>query len=285
MSSGSDFLASMATASRERVVAASAQRPLAALTAQAMQFPAPPPLRLSDQGFDLIAEVKLRSPASGRLGAEREDIGARVGAYVLAGAAAISVITEPIRFEGELSHLADSARLAPGVPLMRKDFLVDPYQVFEARLYGAAGVLVILRMVQESVQGALLEACEQAGLFALLECFDEGDLVRSHALVQRFASRVTLLVGINCRDLVTLQVVPERLEALAARLPAGVARVAESGVETPADAARLVGAGYNVALVGSALMRSRDPRALAQALLSEGRAASAASVRVVGTVR
>jgi indole-3-glycerol phosphate synthase len=275
----------MAVASRERVVRASAQRPLAALAAQALQLPPPPPLRLSGEGFDLIAEVKMRSPASGRLGAEQEDIGARVGAYARAGAAAISVITEPSRFEGELSHLADSARLAPGVPLMRKDFLVDPYQVFEARLSGASGVLIILRMLEEPLQEQLLQACQQAGLFALLECFDAADLERSQALVRRFAARITLLVGINCRDLVTLQVVPERLESLARGLPGEVARVAESGVETPADAARLVRAGYNVALVGSALMRAADPGVLAQQLLSQGRAAAAARARAVGTAR
>jgi indole-3-glycerol phosphate synthase len=285
VSASGDFLASMATSSRERVTRASAQLPLPALTQRALQLPAPPLLRLSPQGFDLIAEVKMRSPASGRLGAQREDIGARVGAYASAGAAAISVITEPSRFEGELSHLARSAQLAPGVPVMRKDFLVDPYQVYEARLHGASGVLIILRMLSESAQQALLEACEHCGLFALLECFDEMDLARSQALVRKFATRVTLLVGINCRDLVTLQVVPERLESLVPRLPAQAARVAESGVETPADAARLVRAGYNVALVGSALMRAPDPNVLAQQLLSEGRATAARRAPAAGAAR
>lgn len=270
-----DFLASMAASSRARVTSATASLPLAQLRAQARQTPVPPPLRLSDQQFDLLAELKLRSPASGRLGAAGEDIGARVAAYAQAGAAAISVITEPSRFEGELSHLALAARLLPGVPVMRKDFLVDPYQVYEARLQGAAGVLVIVRMLDEPMQVRLLEACEDCGLFALLECFDETDLRRADALVSAFAARTPLLVGVNCRDLVSLQVVPARLDALAPRLPAQVAGVAESGVESPADAARLARAGYRVALVGSALMRARDPAALARAMLAEGRAARA----------
>jgi indole-3-glycerol phosphate synthase len=270
-----DFLASMAHSSRARVEQASAARPLSALRAQALQSPRPPALRLSSAGFDLIAEVKLRSPAVGRLGEQAEDIGARVAAYAAAGAAAISVITEPSRFEGELSHLAKAAQLATGVPVMRKDFLVDPYQVYEARLHGAAGVLLILRMLEESMQERMLAACQESGLFALLECFDEGDLARADALVRRHASGGVLLVGINCRDLVSLQVVPGRLEELASQLPEGAARVAESGVETPADAERLARAGYEVALVGSALMRAPNPVVLARALLAQGRAARA----------
>ncbi|HEX4050780.1 MAG TPA: indole-3-glycerol-phosphate synthase [Steroidobacteraceae bacterium] len=270
-----DFLASMAHSSHARVERASAEMSAAALRAQALQSPRPPALRLSSAGFDLIAEVKLRSPAAGRLGGQAEDIGARVAAYAAAGAAAISVITEPSRFEGELSHLAQAAQLATGVPVMRKDFLVDPYQVYEARLHGAAGVLVILRMLEESMQERMLAACEESGLFALLECFDEADLARAQLLVRRHASRGMLLVGINCRDLVSLQVVPGRLDALAALLPEGAARVAESGVETPADAERLARAGYGVALVGSALMRANDPAALARDLLAQGRAARA----------
>ncbi len=268
-----DFLASMAESSHARVERASATLPLGELRVRALQSPLPPPLTLSPGGFDLIAEVKMRSPASGRLGAEREDIGPRVRAYAAAGAAAISVITEPSRFEGELSHLTQSVRLVPGVPIMRKDFLVDAYQVYEARLHGAGGVLIILRMVSEAVQHSLLEACEQCGLFALLECFDAADLSRAGALVGSFATRAPLMVGINCRDLVSLQVIPERLELLAPLLPEGAARVAESGVETPADAARLARAGYDVALVGSALMRAPDPATLARQLLAQGRAA------------
>ncbi|HLK71854.1 MAG TPA: indole-3-glycerol-phosphate synthase [Steroidobacteraceae bacterium] len=270
-----DFLGSMAAASRARVEHASAQQSLADVRRQALQSPPPAPLVLSRMRFDLIAEVKLRSPAAGRLSAQGEDLGARVAAYAAAGAAAISVLTEPSRFEGELSHLAQAARWAPGVPLMRKDFLVDPYQVYEARLRGASGVLLILRMLESAAQQSLLDACAQCGLFALLECFDAPDLERAATLLQSAAWPVPLLVGINCRDLTTLQVVPERLESLAPLLPTGAPRVAESGVRTGADAARLARAGYDVALVGSALMQARDPAALARELLARGREAQA----------
>jgi len=145
------FLDEMADASRERVRAAKLTRSEAALEVVARQTPAPPPLRLERCGFDLIAEVKLRSPAAGRLGQQGEDVAARVTAYARAGAAAISVLTEPSRFDGSLEHLASATRaLAPhAVPAMRKDFLVDPYQVLEARAAGAGGVLVIAHAVAQ----------------------------------------------------------------------------------------------------------------------------------------
>src|SRR5207302_996380 len=166
------FLDEMAEASRERMRAAKQTRSEAALEAAARQSPAPPPLRLDRSGFDLIAEVKLRSPGSGRLGPRAEDVAARVTAYARAGAAAISVLTEPSRFDGSLEHLASAARaLAPhAVPAMRKDFLVDPYQVLEARAAGAGGVLVIVRMLSRSAidallaGGALMQAEDPQGL-------------------------------------------------------------------------------------------------------------------------
>lgn len=291
-----DFLEQMARSSRERVAQARRACSETALRARALAAAPPLPLALSDAGFDLIAEMKLRSPASGALRpagtgdrAAGEELRERVSAYAAAGAAAISVLTEPSRFDGALEHLAQAVqalgREAPGsraalaprrVPVMRKDFLVDPYQVYEARAAGAGGALVILRMLESDAQRSLLEACAELGLFVLLEAFDERDLARAAELVSLYRARLTLLVGVNCRDLGTLRVVPGRLEALAARLPPGVPRVAESGVESGADAARLARAGYDVALVGSALMRASDPGALAREILEHGRRARAA---------
>ncbi len=267
-----DFLHSMALASRERVTRARARRADAELKALAHAAPLAPALQLSDQGFDLIAEVKLRSPAVGKLERGHEDIGARATDYALAGAAAISVLTEPTRFDGELAHLEQAARaLGASIPAMRKDFLVDPYQVYEARAAGAGGVLVILRMLPGPQIAALLDAAAELRLFVLLEAFDESDLKLADALVRTYAERASLLVGVNCRDLSTLQVVPGRLERLAPNLPEGVPCVAESGVESEADAARLAAAGYHVALVGSALMRTQDRVGLARSLLAAGR--------------
>jgi indole-3-glycerol phosphate synthase len=267
-----DFLAAMARASRERVVRASVQLPLRELQAQAAAAPRPPPLRLSENGFDLIAEVKLRSPAAGQLKQASEDIGARVATYADAGAAAISVLTEPSRFDGALSHVTQAAHgLSGRIPVMRKDFLVDAYQVYEARLAGAGGVLVILRMLSRAENEALLVAAAALGLFVLLEAFDEADLRLAAELAGSHAGRAALLVGVNCRDLVTLKVVPGRLEALAPLLPHNVPRVAESGVATGVDAARVAAHGYDLALVGSALMQAADPLALAGEMLRAGR--------------
>jgi len=267
-----DFLQAMAQSSRERVTRARAKLTDGELKAQALATAAAPALKLSSSGFDLIAEVKRRSPAVGQLDSRGEEVGARANDYALAGAAAISVLTEPTRFDGELSHLREvTAALKGRVPAMRKDFLVDPYQLYEARVAGAGGVLVILRMLAAAQVAALLETAAELRLFVLLEAFDEADLKLAASLVRDYGARLKLLVGVNCRDLSTLQVVPGRLETLAPSLPRGVPCVAESGVESAADAARLVRAGYQMALVGSALMRAGDRIGLARELLIAGR--------------
>jgi indole-3-glycerol phosphate synthase len=272
------FLTQMAQSSGARVRAAKQALSESALAGRARETPAPPPLRLEARGFDLIAELKLRSPAAGPLAAGGASLAERVSAYARAGAAAVSVLTEPERFEGSLAHLtAAAAALAPQhVPAMRKDFLVDPYQVLEARVAGAGGVLVILRMLSRGQIDALMECAAAHGLFVLLEAFDAQDLDLMHGIVAAYGRRCTLLAGLNCRDLTTLQVVPQRLEQLAALLPGTVPRVAESGVASAADARRVAAAGYQLALVGSALMQGTDPEALARSLLGAGRAVLAA---------
>jgi indole-3-glycerol phosphate synthase len=220
--------------------------------------------------------LKLRSPALGTLASRSEDLEARIGLYAEHGAAAVSVLTEPERFDGALEHLERAALVLKGrMPAMRKDFLVDPYQIAEARVAGAGGALVILRMLARPALEALLRRAAELELFVLLEAFDEADIALGAELVARHGSAQQLLLGINCRDLVTLQVVPGRLEALAPRLPASVPRVAESGVDTPAAAAQLAAAGYELALVGGALMKAADPAVLLAALLAAGRAARA----------
>jgi indole-3-glycerol phosphate synthase len=270
----------MAASSRERSRAAQSLTSQADLLARALDTPEPPQLTASPGGFDLIAEVKLRSPAVGMLKGGDENVGARVTSYASAGAAAISVLTEPTRFDGSMEHLRLAAKaLTPmRVPAMRKDFLVDPYQVIEARTAGAGGVLLILRMLPRAQIEAMIEQALDLKLFALLEAFDEQDIELAHALAERYtrqSSRIELLVGVNCRDLVTLKVVPGRLEALAHLLPTSVARVAESGVGNGDDARRVAAAGYDLALVGSALMTAPDPRAMASEMLHGGRAGHA----------
>jgi indole-3-glycerol phosphate synthase len=271
----SSFLDEMAAASAARVRAAQAQVSEAALLELASHTAAAPPLRLSAEGFDVIAELKLRSPAAGALGAPGTAIAPRAITYARAGAAAVSVLTEPSRFDGSLSHLTEAVRaLSPfGVPAMRKDFLIDPYQILEARAAGAGGVLLIVRMLSGETLGALIECARTQGLFVLLEAFDETDLDRMQQVIAADAGRSALLAGVNCRDLVTLEVVAGRLLELAPLLPPQVPHVAESGVECASDARRLAAAGYALALVGSALMRGEHPAVLLRALLEAGRCA------------
>jgi indole-3-glycerol phosphate synthase len=199
-----------------------------------------------------------------------------VRGYAAAGAAAVSVLTEPERFDGSLDHLEQAARAlldAGRVPAMRKDFLVDPYQVAEARLAGAGGILIIVRMLDRPALDALLKAARHFGLFVLIEAFDAADIRIANELVEAHAGGPPLLVGINSRDLVSLKVVPGRLEELVGLLPGTVPRVAESGVGSPEDAARLARAGYDLALIGSALMTTPDPVALLKNMIAAGRGA------------
>jgi indole-3-glycerol phosphate synthase len=275
-----DFLEQMAASSRERLEAARRNLSEPALLQKALSSPLPARLGAHAAGFDLIAELKLRSPAVGQLKSSSEDIAGRVMTYARAGAAAVSVLTEPSRFDGSMAHLelAAQALLPTRVPAMRKDFLVDPYQVMEARVAGAGGVLVILRMLPRAGIEALLDCARTLGLFVLLEAFDAEDIEAMHDILGANGARgdntdsaAPVLAGLNCRDLATLQIVPQRLIELAPLLPTGIPRVAESGVVSADDARRMAAAGYGYALVGSALMQGGDPHALAAAMLKAGR--------------
>ena len=270
----SGFLDEMARGSAERVACAKRLEPTQALESRARETPAAPPLRLSNGGFDVIAEIKLRSPAAGALAGARDPWPLRAAAYARSGAAAVAVLTEATRFDGSLDHLREASRvLAPfGVPAMRKDFLVDPYQVIEARAAGAGGVLIILRMLSRSQSLELLDCSAAHGLFVLLEAVDEADLDAAVDLLdQRRFAAAAILVGVNCRDLQTLQVVPTRFGALAPHLPHGWPAVAESGVATAADARAMQDLGYRLALIGTALMAESDPGALLHDILGATR--------------
>ncbi len=265
-----NFLKEMARESAERAAAIKG-----VVAPDALGQPAYP-LRL--QGFDLIAELKNSSPAEGSLASEGERRADRALKYVQGGAAAISVLTEPERFDGDLAHLEEvvAAVSALGVPVMRKDFLVDTAQVLEAKVAGASGVLLIAAILDDGQLADMLACAFDHDLFVLLEAFDETDLERSvrasrDARTREQAEKQKFLIGINTRDLRSLEVDKTRLQRYAALLPEGVITVAESGLHTAADAGQVAEWGYDAALVGTALMRAASPAGLIGEMLSAGR--------------
>lgn len=273
----SDFLRTMADGSAQR---ASSIPDFSATDFDLPVFP------LTLQAFDLVAEIKLRSPSVGELSPGHADRAGRALQYVAGGAAAISVLTEPSRFGGDMSHLREVVAAVRGkrIPVMRKDFLVDARQVLEARAAGASGVLLIAAMLKDKQLRNLLDCAFEHSLFVLLESFDADDVGRTRRLLElpqyaEKAARGQLLVGINSRNLRTLEVDPDRLAKLSQSLPPGAVAVAESGLGGAEDAASVAALGYGVALVGTALMRGPDPVALIGEMLAAGRAAAGMSVQ------
>jgi indole-3-glycerol phosphate synthase len=197
----------------------------------------------------VIAEVKRRSPSRGEIRANFDPVACAV-AYAEGGAAAISVLTDELFFGGHLDFLA-AARAAVSVPLLRKDFVIDAYQVDEARVAGADAVLLIAAALAPDALAALRARCDALGLCALVEVHDEAELdvaIESGARV----------IGINNRDLRTFETDLAVTERLAPRVPKGVVVVAESGIFTPTDMARLAASGAHAFLVGESLMREAD---------------------------
>lgn len=273
-----DFLAQMADVSRRRVGAARAAVPERELRRRADD--APPTRGVMVDRFLLIAEIKLASPSKGPLaGAEQATDSAiieRARRYAAGGAGMISVLTEPVRFGGRLEHLGLVAAAVP-IPVLRKDFLVDPYQLVEARAAGASAVLLIARMVEDARLRDLLGTAKALGLAVLIEAFDEPDLARIAAFRESMGNgaRGRILVGLNTRSLADLSVDSSRLGRLVGRFPPGVVRIAESGFGNPDDVSGAAALGYDGALVGTALMRSSEPEALCRRMLDAARQAVA----------
>jgi indole-3-glycerol phosphate synthase len=252
------FLERMAQASRLRAKEARAQETEEALLKRAFAMPTPPPLKLSV--FNVIAELKRRSPAMGDLVDSGFTRDSQLNAYAKGGAAAISILTEPDEFKGSLKDLQDaSASLFDrGIPTMRKDFLTDPYQVLEARAAGASGILAIVAPLSDSEVNSLLNCADELGLFVLLECFDTKDLERTSAMNISDHFTVPVLCGINCRNLKTLKIDFDRFRQLAPHLPPNLPSVAESGITSPEEIKTVAKLGYETVLIGSALMLAED---------------------------
>lgn len=276
MSDSTDFLAAMAAASMRRARSLRQDPDSAGLAEAASSLPPPPRLALSPKGFDLIAEIKMTSPSAGVLSADSDAIETRAGVYAGAGAAAVSVLTEPSRFGGSLSHLRRAAAvLGPlGIPAMAKDFIVDPIQIYACRAAGAGGILLIVRILEDDLLANLLALAGRLGMFTLLEAFDETDLDRAAAVLEDHDPVEQLLLGLNCRDLQTLAIEPARFSALAHRFPSGYPKVAESGMTAAEDVRSAAQLGYGLSLVGTALMRDEDPSGLLRDMLAAGRGAA-----------
>jgi indole-3-glycerol phosphate synthase len=269
----SNFLRTMAAGSAERAAS------IGSFSAEDFDLPV---ARLDLGAFDLVAEIKERSPSEGILAPQSVSRAERARQYVQGGAAAISVLTEPSRFGGDISHLREVAEAVSGsgVPVMRKDFLVDRRQLAESRAGGASGVLLIAAISSDAKLAEMLDCAFEHSLFVLLESFDENDVARSRRLlkVARFAEKALvneLLLGVNSRNLRTLEVDSTRLARLVPTLPNTAIAVAESGLRNTVDAALVASLGYRAALVGTALMRDENPSALIADMLVAGRASAA----------
>ena len=208
-------------------------------------------------GSSVIAEVKRRSPSKGDL-AEIPDPAALAAQYAEGGAAAISVLTEQRRFGGSLEDLR-AVRDVVDLPLLRKDFIVEGYQLLEARAAGADLALLIVAALDDEALKALHEQARELGLTVLVEVHDEAETERAIDLGAE-------LIGVNARNLKTLEVDPTTFGRLAPQVPADRVLVAESGISGPADVERYVGEGARVVLVGEALVKDGDPRAAVRAM-------------------
>ena len=257
-----NLLAAIVAATRTRVAAAAARLPLAELERAPARAPRGFSASLRAGGLRVIAECKRRSPSRGILRASYDPVSIARG-YAGAGAAAISVLTEPTFFDGSLRHL-DAVSAAVDVPVLRKDFIVDPYQLFEARAAGADAVLLIVAALDDETLGSLAGLARHLGLDTLVEVHDEAELDRA------VASGADV-IGVNNRSLQTLEVDVGASFRLAGRMPGHVVAVAESGLRSAGDLRRLEEAGYRAFLIGERLMTDTDPGAALARLLRDAR--------------
>jgi indole-3-glycerol phosphate synthase len=248
---------------RADVAAREAVVPLAEIKAKAKD--ARPPLNvmaaLRAPGIAVIAEVKRASPSRGAL-AQISDPAKLARAYQSGGARVISVLTEQRRFNGSLDDL-DAVRAAVSIPVLRKDFIVRPYQIHEARAHGADMLLLIVAALEQPVLESLLERTESLGMTALVEVHTEQE-------ADRALSAGATVIGVNARDLKTLNVDRDCFARIAPGLPTGVIRIAESGVRGTADLLAYAGAGADAVLVGEGLVASGDPRSAVADLVTAG---------------
>ena len=258
-----DLLAAIVAATRSRVAAAIAREPRAALERRAMARTPNGAVFAARLGrhdaVNIIAECKRRSPSRGVL-RSAYDPAAIATAYERAGAAAISILTEPGFFDGSIDHLI-AVREAVNVPLLRKDFMVHEYQLLEARAAGADAILLIVAALNDADLRQLADGARALGLAALVEVHDSEECDRAMAAGAS-------LIGVNNRNLRTLQVDLDASHVIAARIPKDVIGISESGLKTPADLRAMTALGYRAFLMGERFMVDPDPGAALSGLIA-----------------
>jgi indole-3-glycerol phosphate synthase len=262
--SGADLLATIVAATRRITATRQEREPLVGLARRAeLRQPRPGTFRAAlgrTDRVNVVAECKRRSPSRGVL-REAYDAAAIARGYAAAGAAAISVLTEPTFFDGAIEHLA-AVRAAVDTPLLRKDFIVSEYQLLEARAAGADAALLIVAALSPAELKSLAGFAASLGLDTLVEVHDAGEL----AIAIDSGARV---IGVNNRNLRTLAVDVHASEELIARMPADVIAVSESGLSKPEDLLRLGALGYRAFLMGERFMTAPDPEHALRSLLDD----------------
>jgi len=269
------FLDSACASARERVRSAAGRIGLDELRDRAGATSPPPSFAgaLAAPGVTVIAEVKRASPSRGAIAAI-PDPAALARSYADGGAGAVSVLTEPRWFQGSLGDL-EAIAASVGVPTLRKDFVVDDYQLWESRAAGASAVLLIVAALDDATLQRLLATAAHAELDALVEVHDAGEAARAAAAHTACGGSPRLVIGVNARDLATLAVDPDRFAAVRDAVPSHALAVAESGVRGPDDVRRLAGLGADAVLVGEHVARAPDPAAAVRALALAGSATDA----------